>query len=127
MSEDGIVRYRPPPGGYKATEEEIARARAMTDEEIEAGALSDSDCPPLSEERLARFRRVPLAKSARWRSGLAFSSFARLFGFEEPTLEALERGQLEPEPETRRYLEMISADAERMIEQAQKLQDRTAA
>lgn len=32
---------------------------AMTDEEVTAAALSDPDAPPLADEQLQRFRRLP--------------------------------------------------------------------
>jgi hypothetical protein len=43
-----------------------ARVMAMTEGEIEANALADPDNPPLTQEALARMRRVP---SPRARSG----------------------------------------------------------
>lgn len=39
--------------------------REMTEEEIEAAALSDPDAQPLTEEQLARARRVPRVKTLR--------------------------------------------------------------
>lgn len=43
------------------TEAEWARLDAMTEEEIEANALSDPDNPPLTDEELARLRPVQRA------------------------------------------------------------------
>ena len=42
--------------------DERARLEAMTEAEIEAGALADPDNPPLDE---ARLRRMALARAAR--------------------------------------------------------------
>ncbi len=54
-----IVRYRRDPNNLpQFTDEELARLDAMTEEEIEANALSDPDNPPLTDEELARMRPV---------------------------------------------------------------------
>jgi putative transcriptional regulator len=46
---------------------DYARLAAMSDEEIEANALADEDNPPLTEQGLARLRRVPDPKRIRER------------------------------------------------------------
>lgn len=120
MSEDNMVRYRPPPGGYRVTEEDRRRFKAMTDAEIEAAALSDPDCPPLTEEQLARMKRITLARSARWRSGMTQQAFAEAFGFTLGRLRDLEQGRTQPDKATESYLRLIREDAKAVIEMLAK-------
>ncbi|MFC7380212.1 helix-turn-helix domain-containing protein [Brevundimonas sp. GCM10030266] len=116
MSEDNIVRYRPPPGGYRVTEEDRRRFQAMTDEERHAAALSDPDSPPLNEEQLAGMKRITLARSARWRSGMTQQAFAEAFGFTLGRLRDLEQGRTQPDGATESYLRLIREDAKAVIE-----------
>ncbi len=115
MNEDDMVRYVPPPGGYKLTEEDRRRFEAMSEEERAAAALSDPDCPPLSEERLARMKPITVARSARWRSGLTQQAFAETFGFSLGRLRDLEQGRTKPDKATESYLRLIRADAQAVI------------
>ena len=48
----------------------------MTEEEIEANALSDPDNPPLTDEELARMRPVPNPRRIRERLKLTQEQFA---------------------------------------------------
>jgi putative transcriptional regulator len=49
----------------------------MTDEDVMAAALADPDAQPLSDEQLARMRRVSRIKVLRERLGLTQAEFAR--------------------------------------------------
>ncbi len=118
MSDDDIVRHVRSPGGFQIPEEELVRLRAMTDEEITAAALSDPDCPPMSEARLARMKRATVARSARWRSGLTQQEFADTFGFTLGRLRDLEQGRTKPDPATERYLKVIQARPDLMRDMA---------
>lgn len=120
MSEDNMVRYRPPPGGYRMTEEDRRRFEAMTEEERHVAALSDPDCPPLTEEQLARMKRITLARSARWRSGMTQQAFAEAFGFTLGRLRDLEQGRTQPDKATESYLRLIREDAKAVIEMLAK-------
>ena len=58
-----IVSYDPRRGATFATPpDELSRLAAMTDAEIEAGALADPDNPPLDEGRL---KRMALGRAVR--------------------------------------------------------------
>jgi putative transcriptional regulator len=46
------------------------RFDALTDAEVHAAALADPDAQPLTEERLARMKRAPRAKTLRRALGL---------------------------------------------------------
>ena len=126
MSEENIVRYVRPPGGYVVSDVERARLDAMTEEEIEAAALSDPDCPPLTDEQLSRMTRITVAKSARWRSGLTPQAFAETFGFTRDQLRDLEQGRTKPDPATESYLRLIQLDAPAVIELLAKVPTRAA-
>lgn len=115
-----MVRYRPPPGGYRMTEEDRRRFEAMTEEERYAATLSDPDCPPLAEEQLGRMKRITLARSARWRSGLTQQAFADAFGFTLGRLRDLEQGRTQPDKATESYLRLIREDAKAVIEMLAK-------
>lgn len=115
-----MVRYRPPPGGYKVTQEDRHRFEAMTEEERYAAALSDPDNPPMTEAQLARMKRVTIARSARWRSGLTQQAFAETFGFTIGRLRDLEQGRTQPDKATESYLRLIREDAKAVIEMLAK-------
>jgi putative transcriptional regulator len=88
------------------------RYDSMTDAEVHKAALSDPDAQPLSEKRLRRMRRVPLAKHARWIAGLSQSEFAEHFHIPLGELRDWERGSAEPDETVKAYLEVIASDPE---------------
>jgi putative transcriptional regulator len=54
----------------KTGKHDWSRFDALTDEEVHAAALADPDAQPLTEERLARMKRVPRARTLRRALGL---------------------------------------------------------
>ncbi len=86
--------------------------RAMTDEDIDAGALSDPDNPPIPPERLARMRRVSPAKFIRQRLAMSQETFAATYGIPLDTLAAWERHEAEPSPAELSYLRAIERSPE---------------
>ena len=74
-----------------------SRLDAMTDEEKHAAALSDPDASPLTEEQLARARRIPAIKALRFRLGLTQEEFATRFQIPLGTIRDWERGAREPD------------------------------
>ena len=54
MSESTIVRYQPGRDPKPVGKTDWQRLRAMSDEEVEANAVSDPDNPPLTDDQLAR-------------------------------------------------------------------------
>src|SRR6478752_6016028 len=67
------------------------RLRNMTEEEIEANALSDPDNPPLTEEELSRMRRVVDARRVRKKLKLTQVQFAETFEIPLGTLRDWEQ------------------------------------
>ena len=108
-----IVRYKfDPSSPYKPSAQEQARLDAMTDEEIEANALSDPDNPPLTEGELNRMRAVGLVRQARSVTGLSQSAFAKIYRFSVGRLRDLEQGRTRPDSAVLAYLELIQRDPE---------------
>ena len=67
------------------------RLRTMSEEEIEANALSDPDNPPLTEEELKRFRRVVDAQRVRKKLKMTQAQFAETFEIPLGTLRDWEQ------------------------------------
>jgi len=79
-------------------------------EKIEAGAKADPDAQPATDEQLARMRRIPLAKHARFRSGLTQAAFSKRYGIPIGTLRDWEQGRFEPDASAAAYLKAIAAN-----------------
>jgi putative transcriptional regulator len=88
------------------------RLRAMTDEEVTAAALADPDAQPLTDAKLARMKRVPLAKTLRRALGLTQEEFAARYRIPVGTLRDWEQGRSEPDQPARAYLTVIANDPE---------------
>jgi putative transcriptional regulator len=91
-------------------EHDWSRADAMTDEQVHAAALADSDARPLTEERLSRMRLVPRTKTMRRALGLTQEEFAARFMIPLGTLRDWEQGRSEPDQPARAYLRAIAGD-----------------
>jgi len=92
----------------------------MTEAEVHAAALADPDAQPLTEERLARMRPVPRAKTLRRALGLTQEEFAARFQIPIGTLRDWEQGRVEPDQAAQAYLKAIAGDAARALEAAPK-------
>jgi putative transcriptional regulator len=84
-------------------ETDWAYLEAMTDEEAHA----NEDNPPLTDEQLARMRRVPRPKDIRERLGLTQREFARQFQIALGTLRDWEQGTRRPDSAAKAYLRVI--------------------
>ena len=122
MSENNIVRARRLPDGTVVEElpdgstrplidrTDWARLEAMTEEEIEANALSDPDNPPLTAEELARMRPFPHPRRIRERLKLTQEEFATRFEIPLGTLRDWEQGVSYPDSAARTLLRVIDKD-----------------
>ncbi len=128
MSEGNIVRIRVLPNGavvellsdgstrpYISKRSDFVRLAAMTDEEIEANALSDPDNPPLTEEQLARARRLPNPQRIRQGLHLTQEQFAERFEAPLGTLRDWERGSRQPDTAARTLLRVIEHNPEAVL------------
>jgi putative transcriptional regulator len=86
----------------------------MTDEEVEAAALSDPDAQPLTEADLKRMKRVPQSRVIRRALHLTQEEFAARYHIPLGTLRDWEQGRSEPDQPARAYLKVIARDPERI-------------
>ena len=84
----------------------------MTDEEVEAAALSDPDNPPLTEADLPHMKRTPQVKVIRRALGLTQEEFSSRYRIPLGTLRDWEQGRSEPDQTARAYLKVIAVEPE---------------
>ncbi len=92
-----------------------ARLDAMTEEEIEANALSDPDNPPLTDEELANMWSPYEAKLMRTRLNMTQEEFSENFQIPLGTLRDWERGASIPDKSARTLLRVISREPEAVL------------
>ncbi|TMJ64106.1 MAG: helix-turn-helix domain-containing protein [Alphaproteobacteria bacterium] len=80
----------------------------MTEDEINAAALSDPDNPPRTPKREKQLKRVPRVKVMRRALGLTQEEFAVRFRIPLGTLRDWEQGKTEPDQAARAYLTVIA-------------------
>ncbi|HEY1245303.1 MAG TPA: helix-turn-helix domain-containing protein, partial [Hyphomicrobiaceae bacterium] len=80
----------------------------MTEDEINAAALTDPDNPPLTPEREKHLKRVPQVKFMRSALGLTQEEFAQRFHIPLGTLRDWEQGKTQPDQAARAYLRVIA-------------------
>lgn len=87
-------------------------------------ALADPDNPPLTDDQLARLRRVPDPREIRQRLELTQRAFATQFQIALGTLRNWEQGARRPDSAAKAYLRVIAAspDAVRQILQTEESQ-----
>ncbi|MEC4816411.1 MAG: helix-turn-helix domain-containing protein [Scytonema sp. PMC 1069.18] len=106
---DGRVVQVMPDGSKRLLQDKTdwVQLRAMTEEEIEAAAVADLDNPPLTDEELKKFRRVPDLKKIRQKLHMTQEQFAMKFHVPLGTLRDWEQGAKYPDTATRSYLRVI--------------------
>ncbi len=82
----------------------------MSDDEVEAAALSDPDNPPLTPADFRRMKRVPRVKIIRRTLGLSQEEFAARYRIPLGTLRDWEQGRSEPDQAARAYLSVIAKE-----------------
>jgi putative transcriptional regulator len=97
---------------------------ALTGEQALQNALADPDNPPLTDEQLARMRRIPDPQEIRQRLGLTQREFSGQFQIALGTLRDWEQGARRPDSAAKAYLRVIAADpdAVRRILQTEEIQ-----
>ena len=83
---------------------------AMSEEERHQAALSDPDCPPLTEEQLARARRMPTVRALRLRLNMTQEEFAARFHLPLGTIRDWEQGAHRPDKAAQVLLTVIAKD-----------------
>jgi putative transcriptional regulator len=92
------------------------RFKNLTDDEIEANALSDPDNPPLTDEELSRFRRVVDAQRVRRNLGMTQVEFAETFEIPLGTLRDWEQRPFFLNRAAASYLRVIEQNPQAVIE-----------
>jgi putative transcriptional regulator len=82
--------------------------RALTDEDVVARAMSDSDNKPLTPEDLKRMKRRPRAYVIRRALRMTQEQFADAYHIPIGTLRDWEQGRTEPDQANRAYLKIIA-------------------
>ena len=107
---DGSTRPFPP------DRTEWAVLPRLTDEEINAAALTDPDNPPRTPEREKHLKRVPRVKVMRRALHLTQEEFAARFRIPLGTLRDWEQGKTEPDQAARAYLTVIARNPKAVAE-----------
>jgi putative transcriptional regulator len=106
-----IVRYTLDPNDLLPIDQEAAARRALlTEEQINAAALSDPDNQPMTEDELARLRTCGVAKRARKATDLSQADFATTYHFSLGRLRDLEQGRTQADSAILAYLRLIAQD-----------------
>ena len=92
----------------------------LTEDEINAAALTDPDNPPRTPEREKHLKRVPRAKVIRRAFGLTQEEFAARFCIPLGTLRDWEQGKTEPDQAARAYLRVIARNPKAVVEALQR-------
>ncbi|HYI24161.1 MAG TPA: helix-turn-helix domain-containing protein [Thermomicrobiales bacterium] len=117
LTADGSVVQIMPDGSTQPIQDNTdwERLRNMTEEEIEANALSDPDNPPISDEELKRFRRVPNLQQIRTGLNLTQEEFSEQFQIPLGTLRDWEQGKKMPDSAARALLRVIEKEPEAVL------------
>ncbi len=89
------------------TAAERRRLDAMSEDDREAGAASDADASPMTDDEWTRGRTRWLARKARDAAGLSQAKFAEAFHLKVKTVQSWEAGRRVAEEPARAYLEVI--------------------
>lgn len=89
------------------TAAERQRLDATSEEDREAGAASDADSSPMTDDEWARGRTRWLARKAREAAGLSQAKFAEAFHLKVKTVQSWEAGRRVADEPARAYLEVI--------------------
>ena len=131
MSENTIIARRHADGSLwrvmpDGREVPFPRApmRPMTEEEIEAAALSDPDCPPMTAEQLAAMRPANPARRVRRALRLTQEEFSARYHIPLGSVRDWEQGRTQPDQTALAYLRAIAGDAEAVWRALEKAGER---
>jgi putative transcriptional regulator len=99
---------------------DLAKLKAMSDEEVVARALTDPDNLPLTDDQLQRMKRVTRVRFMRRRLGISQEAFAERFRIPLGTLRDWEQGRKEPDSAAKAYLEVIAKMPNEVMKLLQK-------
>lgn len=117
MSAENIMKFKLYPSEPIKGKTDWERLDSMTEEELHANALSDLDNLPLTEDGLARFKRVPNPKEIRERLKMTQKEFAMAFHLPLGTLRDWEQARYQPGQAAQTLLRVIQFNP-RVVKQA---------
>jgi putative transcriptional regulator len=94
------------------TEAEAKRLDALTDAQITAAAMSDTDNLPLTAEQAARLEAASIVRGVRARTGLSQDRFAKRYKINVGRLRDLEQGRTKADSALLAYLVVIDREPE---------------
>jgi putative transcriptional regulator len=89
-----------------------SRLDAMSDDEIEAKALSDDEAQPLTDRALSRMKRTPQVRVIRRALKMTQEEFAAVYHIALGTLRDWEQNRYEPDMAAKAYLKVIAREPE---------------
>lgn len=95
----------------------LAHLDAMSDAEITAAALSDSDSPPWTQDEMERVAGARRIQNIRIRTGLSQARFAAEYRVNVGRLRDLEQGRTRADSALMAYFTVIERDPE-LVKQA---------
>jgi putative transcriptional regulator len=101
---------------FPPDETDWAALHGMSEEEINAAALTDPDNPPRTPERSKHLKRVPQVKVIRRALHLTQEEFAQRFHIPLGTLRDWEQGKTQPDQAARAYLKVIARNPKGVLE-----------
>ena len=116
MSENNITRTKVMPTNLPNGETNWEALDALSDDQIEQGALSDSDAQPTSPETLAKFQRPIDVQVIRERLKLTQEEFAATFHLSIDAVINWEQGNTQPDHAARTLLRVIAHNPEAVKE-----------
>jgi putative transcriptional regulator len=117
MSEERITRVKLDASNKRAGKTDWARLKSMSDAEVHAAALADSDNPPLTEQELDHLEPPPQVKAIREELGMTQREFASAYHLSLATVRDWEQGRYLPGQAARTLLKLI-ARKPLLVEQA---------
>ncbi len=117
LADGSIVQVLPDGSTHPFTQKsDWARVDAMSEEEVEANALSDPDNPPITAAQLANMRRVPNPREIRVQLHMTQEQFSAEFGLPIGTVRDWEQGLKQPDSAARTLLRVIEHNPEAVID-----------
>ena len=112
MSEKNITKFKFDPNNPPRGKTDWEKVNAMSDEEINAAALSDPDAQPLTNDELNQFQRVPDTKAIRNKLSLTQEEFANTFHLSLGAVRDWEQKRYQPDQAARTLLRVIAGNPE---------------
>jgi putative transcriptional regulator len=113
MKNGNITRFRLDPKNPPKTD--WRDFDAMSEEQRHQAALSDPDCPPVKESKLARARRTPAVRALRKKLKLTQEQFAARFHLPLGTVRDWEQGAHRPDQAAQVLLMVIEKDPDAVV------------